>query len=279
MDPATAALIASGEGRGQFATVFKELARDYTDRELKKSQLRDALAYPAFLLFLAFAAIGVVTFVLVPAIAPIFEGTEQSPPLIVRTLGQLNSWFSGTIALALAPLFGLVLVFLLLPSVRSLARDALSATTTRLPIVGPLLTKVQLARYLSSLSMLLGSGTHMVQALTLAAECHATPAQRKTLLSVLERVASGEKLPTALGQCGLFDQRIVSLIAVGDEVGRLPAVTARSAAILESEATRGINRLVATITPALTIVLGLLVGTLVVSVMTALLSVNEFALR
>lgn len=277
--PESLGMISSGENAGRMAEIFAALAAQYEERAKLKAQLLDALAYPLFLVILMIAAILVLTFALVPSIAPIFENTGQSAPFIVTVLSSLRTGLTSGIAMAVLAAAALLLLLTFLPSIRAAASVAFHKFTHNLPLIGPIVRKSAQARYLSSFALLIGNGAPIAKALELAALSAVIPAFRPVLLSVRDSVSTGEKLPAALKRSGLFDQRIISLIAVGDEANRLPAVSKRAAQILESEAQKAIMRHTAMLTPLMTIIMGLLIGGLVISVMTALLSINEIAVQ
>jgi general secretion pathway protein F len=272
-------MIASGENAGRLPEVFGALAAQYEERAKLKSQLLNALAYPLFLTVLMIVAIGVLTFALVPSIAPVFENSGQPPPFIVAVLSGLRAGLSGTCAMAAFAMAALLLLLSFLPPVRAAAAGAVQKLIVNLPLIGPIIRKSEQARYLSSFALLIGNGAPMAKALELAALSAVIPAFKTVLLGVRDSVSAGEKLPSALKSSGLFDHRIISLIAVGDEANRLPAVAKRASQILESEAQNAIMRRTALLTPIMTIFMGLLIGGLVVSVMTALLSINEIAVQ
>lgn len=272
-------LIASGESAGRLPEVFQALTEQYEERAKLKSQLQNALGYPIFLLILMIVAILVLTFVLVPAIEPIFENADRSPPTVVTLLSALRVFLtSGFVVIGPLVILG-VLLAALMPPIRKRVGVFLFGLTGRLPIIGTVIRKRTLARYLSSLSLLLSNGTSMSKALVLAAATGTDAVLQAKLTSVRERVSAGERLPLALENVRLFDDRIISLLAVGDEANRMAIVAKRASQILDGEAQTTTTRLIAVLTPAMTIALGLLVGGLVVSVMTALLSINEIAIQ
>ena len=277
--PESLGMISSGENAGRLPEVFGALAAQYEERAKLKSQLLNALAYPLFLTVLMIAAIGVLTFALVPSIAPIFENSGQPAPFIVAALTRLREGLASGFAVTVFAAGALLVLLSFLPQIRTAAAGAFQRLILHLPLAGPIIRKSIQARYLSSFALLIGNGAPMARALELSAQSAAMPALKQILLGVRDSVSSGEKLPAALKSCGVFDQRIVSLIAVGDEANRLPAVAKRAALILEGEAQSAVMRLTAMLAPALTIIMGLLIGGLVVSVMTALLSINEIAVQ
>lgn len=279
LSPETVALIASGERSAQMPAVLRALATQMTEQERRLSEFRQALAYPAFLLVMMCLALGVVIFVLVPSLMPIFENAGQQAPVIMRTLNSIGEAAVDPMSQLL--LMGLVLAAstLVLSDVRKALAPIVQRTVLSLPFIGQAIHKTNSARYLASLSMLIGGGTPMTEALALAANSNPITALRTRLATVRDHVAAGERLPAAMEKTRLFDPKIISLVAVGDEVNRLPVVLGRASAILDNEAKLTISRMLAALTPTMTIVLGLVIGGLVVSVMTALLSINDLAIQ
>ncbi|MFN7089152.1 MAG: type II secretion system F family protein [Allorhizobium sp.] len=274
--PGTTALISSAEQTGKLQVVFSVIAADLDMRKKRRSEMLEALTYPALLLMLTLVALAIVAVYLVPAILPVFEGANTQPPLLIRALDKvgtgLRNWAGPT-------LFVSVLILLLLARkvgrkrLRMIANTALLA----LPFIGELLRKQGLARYMRSLALLLANGVSMQKALVLSVDVCPFPRYRMKLEAMRERIVGGERFSEALLEARIFPGAVTSLIAIGDEVNSLPPVLERSAALLEEEAMRAQKTLLALMTPSITIIMGLLIGTLVMSVMSALLSINQMS--
>jgi general secretion pathway protein F len=272
-------LIASGENAGRLPDVFRALATQHEERAKLKSLLVNALSYPAFLLVLMLLAVLVLTFVLVPALEPVFENSQAKAPLIVAALSALRRSLSSGGALLVFLVLLLAALASLLPKPRAMLAGSLQRLFLRLPFAGPIMRKTAIARYLSSFALLIGNGAAMAKALELSAVCATIPSYRARLFGIRDAVSVGQRLPAALQASGLFDERIIALIAVGDEANRLPVVAKRAAQILETAVQTATARYAAMLTPIMTIVMGILIGGLAVSVMTALLSINEIAVQ
>lgn len=279
ISPETIALIGSGERSSQMPQALRALATQMAERSRRLAEFRSALAYPAFLLIMMMVALGVIIFVLVPSLTPIFENSGQPLPTVIGILSSVGEAASTPpVQLAGAALL-IACASLGLSGVRKALAPGFQRLALSLPLVGAAIHKANGARYLNSLAMLIGGGTPMTDALVIAARSNPLLALRARLSGVRDHVAAGERLPVALGQTRQFDQKIISLLAVGDEVNRLPVVLGRASAILDEESKTMLARLVAAVTPTVTIILGLLIGGLVVSVMTALLSINDLAVQ
>lgn len=272
------AMIASGENAGSLPQVFAGLASRMEEQAKTRTTILNALAYPAFLIVLMCLALGVVTFVLVPSLEPVFANSGKPPPFAIGVFTWLRGFLiNGAPFAALAA--AVVAIALLIPARRRSLGMQLQPAMLRMPFVGSMIRSEGVSRYLSSLSMMLENGAPMAQSLSMAAQSAAFPALRQRLIKVRDEVSAGRRLPQALQDTGLFDGRTLSLIGVGYDAGRLPQVAAKAAQLINATSRERLSRSVALLTPVLTIFMGLVIGGLVVSVMTALLAINELAIQ
>jgi general secretion pathway protein F len=272
------ALVSSGEHSGRLPHVFSVLASELEKQGAQRKAFIDASIYPLFLLFMMFCALLVVTFVLVPALEPIFEGAGKPAPMMIGLFSAVGNTLTAPGSLLFLGLFVATAMVLAIVK-RGALRELSSRLLSNLPLVGTVVRKAGLARYLQSLAILLENGVATPTALLLAAQSCPVSAFHRPLLSVRDHVTSGERLPDTLSRIALFPPGIVSLVAVGDEVNNLPVVLAKAANTLQGESQRLLDRMLAMLTPLITIVLGVLIGGLVISVMLALLSINELSVQ
>lgn len=274
----TLAMIASGEHSGNLTKVFSALALQLQQRAKDKTAALNALAYPFFLICLTLLALIVVVFVLVPAIEPAFDNTGKVPPAAIR----LFSWFRHAITVG-TPAIGLLgCAFVAAITIRR-SRVAFlrgwASFVAAAPFLGAFIREQQLARYLNSLSMLLENGIVLSRSLDIASTSVTLPELAGKLQAAKELVTGGARLPAAFEKLCLFDMRILAVLTVGFEASKLGLAAGQAAAMLEERTRRTVDRFVAILTPALTIFLGFAIGGLILSVMTALLSVNEIAIQ
>ncbi len=119
----------------------------------------------------------------------------------------------------------------------------------------------------------------MLEAMRLAAATAATAGQRTEFLAARTRVSEGMPFWRALGGAGQIPESALAILRLGEESNMLAAMLARTSLMIDGLLQRRMGRALAFLTPALTLLLGGLVGGLVVSVMTALLSINEIAIQ
>ena len=278
MTAEVSAAITAGEASGRIAEVVARMADIGKERALRRAAVRDALVYPGFLLLMVVAAFLFLSLFLMPAIEPIFESGTMAKPLVVSLL----SAFGGIIrehgpAIASLGLAGAALLTLL--ANRPSGKALLSHVLLRLPVVGPLRRQAALLRFLDTLSLLSGNGVPLIEALKLAADTCPLPAIQTRLHAIRDYVASGERLQPAFAATKLFDAPTLTLVGIGEESNSLSPLLKRASGLIEARLKTRLDRIVTFLTPAITVGLGLLIGTLVVSVMTALLSMNQIAIQ
>jgi general secretion pathway protein F len=272
------AMIASGETSGKIAQVISRMSEGYRYRSERRAAIVEALIYPAFLLVMVVGAFLFLSLFLMPAIEPVFESGTVEKPIMVRLL----SGFGRLLEQNWPIVFGFILAIVAIAALalRTPASHLLiSRTLLRLPIVGNVRRDSAIVRYLDTLSLLTENGVAMIESLRLAALTCSVPDMRQSLQSVRDDVANGERLQTALKKTAVFDGPTLSLVGIGEESNKLPLLLKRASILVEVRLKRSIDRMVTFLTPAITIGLGLLIGGLVVSVMTALLSINEIAVQ
>ncbi len=272
------AMIASGESSGRIVEVIARMAEDHRYRAERRSAILGALAYPAFLVLMIIAAVLFLSLFLMPAIEPIFEAGTAQKPVVVALFSGLGRLLSGhAVAIVCGVLVSALGATLLWQ--RPAGRLAIARLLLKMPILGRLRRDNAVATYLHTLSLLMENDVAMIEALRLAALTCSIPDMKARFASVRDGVATGERLQDACKKTGMFSDATLTLVGIGEESNRLPTLLRRASALVEAKVKRRIDQLVTFLTPAITIALGLTVGGLFVSVMTALLSVNEVAVQ
>ena len=267
-----------GEASGNMARVFGELA-DLLERRLDLAgRLTSALVYPCVLIVMALASIIVVMGVLVPNLAPMFAESGRSMPAMVALIVRMRETWPLIVTVALVMgmgAFGIGATMLRSNQMRRAADRILLG----LPLAGTLSAEQNFARFTRTLGSLLRTGVPMLPALASARSAVRNRHIGSSLEASLETVRDGQSLGRALlGRPGI-PRVALRMIMVGEETGKLDEMLLRTAFVLEQQSQRRIERLMTLLTPALTIAIAGLVGGLMLTVMNAILSVNELALQ
>jgi general secretion pathway protein F len=271
-------MVRAGEASGNLTEVLRQLA-SFLERSVEtRGRIRSALIYPSVLVLMAIGALVLIATVLLPTLAPIFKDAGAEPPFIIQRMldGQA---FVARHWIALCVAFACVVAGLVALSQNPQAKAKLHRLLLRMPLVGQLIAMAETAKLARTLASLLGSGVPMLAALRIVEGVAGNASFAAALAVASDEVKEGRMLSQALRKGGIFPSLMLRLVAVGEETGRLEPMLRHVEKIFETQVQRRIEQILTLLTPALTIVMGLIVGGLIMSVMSAILSINELALK
>jgi general secretion pathway protein F len=281
IDPEAPAVLASllraGEARGGLASALVDLAAFFESRIEMQGKIRSALTYPAVLCITALGAIAIIIGVLVPAVMPIFTDSGAPPPLVLSLAYQLGEIVTQQGHLIAGGMMIVVLsvgVLMRRPAVRT----ALDRLALALPGISALIRQGSTALFARTLGTLLRNGVSLLPALEIAASVVPSPSVRAAVTEAAERVKEGRRLADALARTGRFSEFALRFVAVGEEASKLDTMLLHLADLSAKETQRSIDRAMTLVSPVLTIGIGALIGGLFVSIVRALLSVNDLVL-
>jgi general secretion pathway protein F len=269
-------LIRSGEAGGTLAATLERLA-DLLERERKlATTVQSALIYPALLLLAAIGAIVLMLTEVLPQFVPLFEQNGAALPASTRFLIDAGDAVAQHGATALTILLGLLLLgrAALRQAGPRLAFDRLKL---RLPVIGSLLREAMAARFARTLGSLLDNRVSLIAALGISREVLGNEAGALAVDAATAGAKSGAGLSSPLAASGLFPVRLIHLLRLGEETAQLGAMALRAAAIHEDRVNVGAQRMVALLTPAITICMGAAIAGIVASLLLAMLSLNDLA--
>jgi len=272
--PMYVALVRVGEASGTLDHILELLANERARAELLRRRLGEAVRYPAFVLFAA----GCVLFFFLLFVLPQFAGVLREfgaklDPIVELFLGFSDLLRSQGDVIAAIAAATLALVWLL--SRRALVRQGMVRMLTRLPLVRSVMTFHITALFCRNLGVLLGSGMTLSAALRILVDMMGGTGQLAVWSHVLGRVRQGGKLSDALADANVLPAMAVRMLKLGEETGQLPTLAGRIAEFYEAKLQRSLDRIVGIAGPAAIITISIVVGGLIVSVMTSLLSVSQ----
>jgi general secretion pathway protein F len=270
-------LVRAGEASGRLGPSLAELGTMRDRTEALRAKLTSALIYPCVLFLTAVGAVVVLLTVVVPRMEPMFAQAGASLPVSTRIVLQATDLLreQGYLLLALTAATLLLGERLLR---RPGPRRVVDAWLLQLPMLGPLLRDRTTAQLCRALATCLGGGLDLPSALVVSRDILGNLHARDAMDDVVTAVRTGRTVAESLTVAGIMTPLAVKMLRVGEESGRLQPVAAHLAATFEDRVATRLQRLVAIIEPATVIVLGLVVGGIVMSILTAVLSVNELAL-
>jgi len=272
--PMYVALVRVGEASGTLGEILEVLAAERARAEGLRRKLGDALRYPAFVLFAAGSVLVFFLLFVLPQFAAVLRDfNAKLDPTVVMfiNLSEFLRHNGELIAIALAALIAAVWLTLRRPK----ARAALIAALSRLPLISPMLTFHRTTLFCRNLGVLLASAVPLTTTLRILVDMMATTSDPAIWMQMVERVRHGGKLSDALTDTATLPTMAVRMLRLGEETGQLPMLASRVAEFYEAKLQRSLDRIVGIVGPAAIITISIIVGGLIVSVMTSLLSVSQ----
>jgi general secretion pathway protein F len=271
-------MVREGEAVGRVGASLTELAEMLERRLELRARIQSALIYPSLLITLAIISTGVVLGTLVPSIAPIFADNGKAMPSGLQFIldVQANAGVIGLIFLLIG--VGVATVYKMAQT-RPTWQVALGRLYLRLPVAGPLLAQFATARFSRTLGSMIKAGVPLLQGLESARTAVSNAFLNDELAGVVEAVRGGANLSGALARVPYLPPVATQMITIGEETAQLGDMLLRVAAMFERQTQRSIERAMGLMTPVLTILIAGVVGGLIMTVMDAVLSINDLAAK
>ena len=267
-------MVRSGEESGSLEKSFAYLA-DYLDRIYQVvSKAQNALIYPAFVIATFFTVMGLMLTLVIPRVSAILTGSGQELPIYTKVVIALSDFFAAYISVILFVLAigGFVLWRFVHTEV---GKRALDEFKLAVPYIGDLYTKMYLTRICDNLSTMLSSGISMVQALEVTADVVDNEVYKEIVETTLLEVKGGRSFADALSEYPEIPGVLAQMSKVGEETGNLPEILDTLAVFYRREVNNAVDTLIGLIEPAMIVLLGLGVGTLLASVLIPIYNITN----
>lgn len=269
-------MVRAGEASGSLSQIFERLAEFERTRDDLRGYIISSLIYPGLLTLVGCASIFILLNFVVPRFAQIFSDPRikiPTPTLIMLEASNImrDYWMPAAIAIA-----GIVVLFT--TYVRTPA-GALwwDSTRLRLPVLGDALRKAETSRFARAMGTLVAANVPLVQSLGISRGILNNRRIAGSLEKIAQGVKRGEGIAGPLRKAGEFPPLAGHLLSVGEETGHLDAMFNRMADIYEVETRTAIRRFTSLFEPLIILVMGVVVGTLILSLMLAITSINDVA--
>jgi len=270
-------MIRAGEAGGALEEVLAHLTTYLVRSDDLRSYIVGALIYPILLSVVALASITILTLFVVPKFVLIFEDIGVPLPLPMVILRGISALFTNFWWLILALLVILGMYFRRFRNSTS-GRMKWDRWLLRIPLLGTVLRKVEVARFSRSMGTLLHGGVPLLQAMTIVREIIGNQSIAMAIEPIRTGIKKGEGIAQPMKQSAVFPPLAMHLIEVGEETGRLDSMLNQVADVYDVEVRNSIKNLIAFFEPALIVLMGLIIGAIVISMLTAIFSINEIPL-
>ena len=275
--PFYCATLRAGEAGGRLTEALESLARYQERMGRLVSTVQSALIYPTLLAFAALISLVILLVYVVPQFDQLFREAAVPLPVGTRVVVAVSSFVVDYGWLVL--LIGLGGWFYVRVGRRhrafGLRADRMALRT---PFVGEVIRRIETERFAYALGALLKNGVLLPDALRLAADAASNGAVADAIRHAIEAVKGGSTLAAALARDGIFPAIAIELLRVGEEGGRLVEMLERLAATNAADAETAIKRFVAILEPSLIVAIGVVVGAIILSLVSAIAGINALAL-
>ena len=269
-------MVRAGEAGGAVDSVLMRLA-EYMERARElRDTVTSALIYPAILLGVAGLSVVVLLIFVVPQFQQMFEDAGQALPFATQVVISLGEALRGYWWLMLGVILAVAYYF----------RKQFAEPATRyrwdnrllgVPLLGELIAKLEVARFSRTLGTLMINGVPLLTALGIVKETLTNQVLAQSMGNVAESLKQGHGLAQPLMEAPYFPKLAAHMIRVGEETGHLEEMLIQVADVYDKEVRSSIKRLLALLEPALILTLGLVIAAIIISILVAILSINELA--
>lgn len=259
-------LVQAGEVGGILDTILNRLAV-YIEKNVKLvRQIKGALSYPTIVIFIMIGVMTVLLGWVIPAFENMFAefGAKDGLPAITKFVIALSrgfiSWLPLLVLLAIGSVTGFIFFYKSRPGKRLVHK-----TLLKLPVMGPTLQKIAVARFTRTLGTLLSSGVPILDALDIVAKTAGNVIIEEGLMFARARIAEGRNLADPLREANVFPSMVVQMVGVGEQTGALDTMLNKIADFYEDEVDVAVAALTSMLEPILMVIIGGMVGTVLVS--------------
>ena len=258
-------MVEAGETSGTLIQILGRLAKYQQQNQTIKKPIRKALTYPLIVLIVALAVSAIMLTQVIPNFAKTYAKLSGDLPYITQFVIDLSENFIQASPFILVSLLALICIGKLILRQSQQAMFFIDSLLIRLPLMGPLLRKIMLGRFISTLAITISAGLPMVTALKSSASSVNNFCYQTAISQIIGDVTSGLSLQRALGKQSIFPITLKQMVNVGEESGSLISILEKAGQIFEQDVELALDTIIALIEPVMMLILGILVGSLLIA--------------
>lgn len=269
-------MVRAGEAGGGIEQVLKRLS-DYLE---SSKELRDtvttALVYPTILVVMSISSIFVLLTFVVPQFTEMFESAGKELPVPTQVVVGVANWLQQYWWILLT-VIALLISFMKYQLSAPERKYPWDKRFLKIPLVGDLIRKLEIARMSSTLETLLANGVSLLPALGIVRETLSNLFLAEKIGVAAEQLKQGGSMSDSLIESGQFPEMAMQMVKLGEETGHLEAMLSKVASIYDKEIKVSIQRMLALLEPVLIVGMGISIAAIIVSILMAIMSVNDLA--
>jgi type IV pilus assembly protein PilC len=257
-------LVVAGEEGGILDNILTRLANYIEKSEALKKKVKSALIYPATIVGVAVIVVMILMIFVIPVFETMFKSAGSSlplPTLIVVTLSKLIKKYVIIFIPAL-----ILLIYLLKKYYQTESgKAAIDRLLLKIPVFGPLLKKIAVARFSRTLGTLVSSGVPILDGLSIVSRTSGNRTIETAILNARASIREGETIAEPLNRSGIFPPMVIQMISVGESTGALDSMLSKIADFYEEEVDIAVVNLTSLLEPFLMVFLGVVIGGVVIA--------------
>ena len=260
-------LVRSGEQTGKLSDVLKSLTETLKWEDELASQTKKLMMYPAFVGGIVLLVTFFLMVYLVPQMTGFIRNMGEEIPLQTRILMLVSSFFVNYWYVVFAAPFVLYFGLKFLVKTNPAVEYAVDRYKISMPLLGPIFKKIILSRFAASFAMMYSSGITVLDAIRSCEEIVSNKPLEQALKTAGQQIAEGKHLTAAFEDLDLFPPLVIRMMRIGENTGALDTALLNVSYFYNREVKESIDRVQAMIEPALTLVLGAILGWVMLSVL------------
>ena len=269
-------MVKAGELGGVLEIVLNRLAMFMEKAQKIKGKVIAAMFYPIAVIVVAVAIVGVLMVFVIPKFQEVFAGLLDGAAMPAFTLFVLgiSSAIKNRFPLVVVGTIVFVILFIAFLKTK-FGRHVFDKFKLKMPILGPVFSKLAIARFTRTLGTLVSSGVPILQALQIVRETSGNVIIANSITAVYDSVKQGETITAPLESSGVFPPMVISMVDVGEQTGALPEMLMKIADNYDEEVDNAVSAMTSLLEPIMIIVLGVIVGSIVIAMFLPLVKLIE----
>lgn len=264
-------MVKAGELGGVLEVVLKRLAEFSEKAQKIKGKVKAAMFYPVAVLIVAVGIMLLLMVFVVPKFKEVFAGMNMELPGFTKLVLGISEAIKDNILGTMAWVAGAVVAFMLFRRTK-FGTYCWDKFTLKMPALGPVVTKVAIARFTRTLGTLVSSGVPILQALNIVKETAGNVIIANAVVKVHESVKEGETITAPLESSGVFPPMVVSMVDVGEQTGAMPEMLLRISDNYDEEVDNAVAAMTSLLEPIMIVFLAVIVGSIVIAMFLPLIS-------
>ncbi len=257
-------MIEAGEAGGILDTIMGRLSAYMEKTMALKKKVKGAMVYPAVVIVISFGVIAFLMIFVIPTFVTMFDGMGMELPLPTAIVMQISDIFVNYFIYMILSIGGYAYAIKRYYKTES-GQKNIDTLMLKLPVVGPLIQKVAVAKFTRTMGTLLSSGVSVIEGLEITARTAGNKVVEAAILNSINSIKEGNPVAFPLKREKIFPPMVVQMIEVGEQVGRLDMMLEKIADFYDEEVDTAVEALTSLLEPAMMVFLGISIGFIVVA--------------